>query len=44
MAAAGGEPFAVMGFTIVGRKIVEIDILIDPDRLAQLDLAVVEDR
>jgi RNA polymerase sigma-70 factor, ECF subfamily len=42
--APGGEPFAVMGFTIARRKIVEIDILIDPDRLAQLDLAMVEDR
>jgi RNA polymerase sigma-70 factor (ECF subfamily) len=40
--APGGEPFAVMGFTIVRGKIVEIDILTDPTRLAQLDLEVID--
>jgi RNA polymerase sigma-70 factor (ECF subfamily) len=35
-----GTPFAVMAFTVVGGKIVEIDILRDPDRLGQLDLRV----
>jgi ketosteroid isomerase-like protein len=36
-----GEPFSVAGFTIRGGKIVEIDILADPARLRQLDLAAV---
>ncbi|MGH3312559.1 MAG: sigma-70 family RNA polymerase sigma factor [Streptomyces sp.] len=31
-----GEPFSVMGFTIRGGKIVEIDILADPERLRRL--------
>jgi RNA polymerase sigma-70 factor (ECF subfamily) len=31
-----------MGFTISGGKIVEIDILADPARLRQLDLAVLD--
>ena len=35
-----GRPFAVMGFTVRHGKIVEIDILADPTRLRQLDLAV----
>jgi len=34
-----GRPFAVLGFTVTGGKIVEIDILADPVRLSQLDLA-----
>ena len=33
-----GRPFAVVGFTVTDGKIVEIDILADPDRLAELDL------
>jgi RNA polymerase sigma factor (sigma-70 family) len=33
-----GRPFAVLSFTVVGGRIVEIDVLADPDRLAQLDL------
>ena len=33
-----GRPVAVMGFTVVGGKIVEIDCLVDPERLARLDL------
>jgi len=32
--------FAVMGFTVRGDRIVEIDILADPDRLAALDLSM----
>jgi Sigma-70, region 4 len=43
VAAPGGEPFAVLGFTIVRGKIVEVDILTDPTRLAHLDLAVLHD-
>jgi hypothetical protein len=31
-----------MGFTITRGKIVEIDILADPARLGQLDLAVLD--
>ncbi|WP_129664598.1 RNA polymerase sigma factor SigJ [Phytoactinopolyspora endophytica] len=33
-----GRPFAIMGFTIRSGRIVEIDILGDPDRLRRLDL------
>jgi RNA polymerase sigma-70 factor, ECF subfamily len=38
----GGEPFAVAGFTIRGGKVVEMDILADPERLRQLDLTVLD--
>lgn len=38
-----GRPFAVMGFTVARGKIVEIDIVLDPERLARLDLAVHDD-
>jgi len=41
--APGGRPHIVFGFTIRGGKIVEIDILADPERLRQLDLAVLDD-
>jgi RNA polymerase sigma factor (sigma-70 family) len=41
--APRGRLFAVMGFTVRGGKIVEIDILADPARLRQLDLALLED-
>ena len=37
-----GRPFVVMGFTVARGKIVEIDCFLDPDRLAQLDLAGLE--
>jgi RNA polymerase sigma-70 factor (ECF subfamily) len=37
-----GLPFAVAGFTIRGGRITEIDILADPERLARLDLAVLD--
>ena len=37
-----GEPFAVMAFTVSGGRIVEIDVLADPDRLNRLDLAVLD--
>jgi RNA polymerase sigma-70 factor (ECF subfamily) len=36
----GGRPFIVFDFTITSGKIVEIDILADPTRLQQLDLAI----
>jgi RNA polymerase sigma factor (sigma-70 family) len=38
-----GEPFSVGAFTVVGGKIVAIDILADPERLRQLDLTVLDD-
>ncbi len=38
----GGRPFAVMGFTVRRGKIAAIDILADPARLRQLDLAVLD--
>jgi RNA polymerase sigma-70 factor (ECF subfamily) len=38
-----GKPYSVMGFTVAGGKIVQIDILADPARLARLDLAVSDD-
>ena len=38
--APGGRPFTVMGFTVVGGKIVEIDAVADPERLSHLDLTV----
>ena len=36
---AGGRVVSVMGFTVAGGKIVAIDVLMDPERLARLDLA-----
>ena len=35
----GGRPFSIMGFTIAGGRIVAIDVLADPDRLADIDLS-----
>jgi len=40
VATSGGRLYSVMGFTIKHGKIIEIDILADPERLRQLDLAV----
>ena len=39
---ADGRPFSVLGFTIAGGKIAEIDILADPERLSRLDLPEVD--
>jgi RNA polymerase sigma-70 factor (ECF subfamily) len=36
--APRGRLFAVMGFTVVGGRIAEIDVLADPERLRRLDL------
>jgi len=36
-----GRPFAVLALTVRGGRIAAIDVLADPDRLAQLDLSVV---
>jgi RNA polymerase sigma-70 factor (ECF subfamily) len=40
--APGGRPVSVLGFTIRGGRIVELDILADPARLGRLDLAVLD--
>ena len=37
-----GEPFSVGAFTIRGGRIVEIDILADPERLRRLDLTILD--
>lgn len=39
---SGGRPLAVMGFTVADGRIVAIDALGDPDRLAALDLSAFE--
>ena len=39
VATRQGRPFSIMGLTIRGGKITEMDILADPDRLAHIDLA-----
>jgi RNA polymerase sigma factor (sigma-70 family) len=41
--APGGRPRAVFGFTIRGAKIVEIDLVGDPEHLRQLEVAVLGD-
>ena len=38
-----GKPFAVMGVTVADGRIVELDVLADPDRLRHLDLAALDD-
>ena len=38
-----GKPFSVGAFTVKNRKIVEIDFLADPERIAQLDLTLLSD-
>ncbi|MET7616370.1 RNA polymerase sigma factor SigJ [Streptomyces sp. NPDC005408] len=43
VAASQGRPVSVMAFTIAHGKIVEINILADPERLARLDLTVLGD-
>jgi RNA polymerase sigma-70 factor (ECF subfamily) len=40
--APHGEPFSVMGFTVAGGRIVEIDAITDPARLRELDLTVLD--
>jgi RNA polymerase sigma-70 factor, ECF subfamily len=35
-----GQPLALMGFTVAGGKIVEVDVIADPDRIARLAAAV----
>jgi RNA polymerase sigma-70 factor (ECF subfamily) len=43
VAVVNGRPIAVLGFTIARGKIAEIDGLVDPDRLARLDLDLADD-
>jgi RNA polymerase sigma factor (sigma-70 family) len=38
----GERPFSVMGFTVVGGKIVEINTIADPERLRALDLIILD--
>jgi RNA polymerase sigma-70 factor, ECF subfamily len=38
-----GKPFSLGAVTVRGGKIVEMDILADPERLAQLDLTILDD-
>jgi hypothetical protein len=40
--AQGGRPRVVFGLTIARGKIVEIDLVADPERLRHLDLAVLD--
>ncbi len=40
VATVGGQPVAVIGLTVSRGKVVEIDVIADPDRLRRLDLAV----
>ena len=37
-----GRPFAIAGFTIRARRIVEMDIIADPERLNRIDLEVLD--
>ena len=37
-----GRPFTIAGFTIRNRRIVEMDILADPERLSRLDLTILD--
>jgi RNA polymerase sigma-70 factor (ECF subfamily) len=41
--APSGRPVSIMGFTVRDGKIVEIDAVADPERLRELDLAVLDD-
>ena len=40
--APGGRVFAVMGFTIANGRIVEIDVLNDPERVKEIDLSILD--
>ena len=37
-----GRLLSVIGFTIADGKVVEMDIVADPDRLSRLDLSAIE--
>jgi hypothetical protein len=38
-----GRPFSIAAFTIRNGKIAELDFLVDPERIARLDLTVLGD-
>jgi RNA polymerase sigma-70 factor (ECF subfamily) len=40
--ARGGQPLAVLGFTVAGGRVLEIDVLADRTRLRALDLEVLD--
>ncbi|MEU1376754.1 sigma-70 family RNA polymerase sigma factor [Streptomyces triculaminicus] len=42
VAFAEGRPMSVMAFTIQGDRVIALDILTDPERLARLDLSALE--
>jgi RNA polymerase sigma factor (sigma-70 family) len=42
VATTGGRTFSVLGFTVRGGKIVEIDILADPERLRTIDVSALD--
>ena len=42
VSSRGGRTYSVLGFTVVGGLITEIDILLDPERLERLDLSALE--
>jgi ketosteroid isomerase-like protein len=42
VAVVAGRPFAILGFTVAGGRIVAIETLADPERIARLDLAAIE--
>ena len=39
-----GRPVSVMGFIVAGGKVTAFDALVDPDGLARLDLASLDDQ
>jgi hypothetical protein len=39
----GGRPISVWGFTVSHGRIVEIDVVADPERLGRLDPALLDD-
>jgi RNA polymerase sigma-70 factor (ECF subfamily) len=39
----GGKPFSVCAATVKNGKMAEMDFLVDPERIAALDLHVLED-
>ena len=41
--ALEGQPMAVMGFTVSGGKISEINAIVDPQRIRRIDLAALHD-
>jgi RNA polymerase sigma factor (sigma-70 family) len=42
VATRNGQPFSIGAFTVRGGRIVEIDILADPERLRRLDLTILD--